>query len=108
MTPSASDIDAMTARGWTWNAEFRYFHAFGLRDDQDRPILSLRVWWRSGGGWVADYGVPDIDYGRFERHPSPLLAADEAEAWLRGVLEPFRFGWLAVGGVPLDLPPTPE
>ena len=106
MNPTASDLAAMTARGWTWDADFRDFSAFGQIDSQGCPILNLRVRCRGDGDWVAYYGVPGISYGRPDRHPSPLLAADEAEAWLRRVLEPFRLGWLAVA--PLDLPPTPS
>ena len=98
MTPSASDLAAMTARGWAWSAEHGYFHAFGLRDGQNCPILNLRVEDWDDGDWVACYGVPGIGYEGINHHPSPSLAADEAEAWLRGVLEPFRFGWLKVGG----------
>ena len=97
-SPTASDLAAMTARGWMWNAEHGEFLALGLLDRQSNPILNLRVrWWHSRGGWVAGYGLPSRDYSQIHHHPSPLLAADEAEAWLRGVLEPFRFGWLKVG-----------
>jgi hypothetical protein len=89
-------LDAMTARGWTWNEEYRQFFAFGARDQQNCPILNMRVSEWEQGVWMANYGVPGIGYGRFTRRSSPLDAAQEAEDWLREVLAPLHFPWLQI------------
>lgn len=95
-TPNAEHLEAMTARGWTWDPEYRSFLALGARDRQNCPMISMRVSLWDPGVWVANYGVPGIGYGTFKRHASPMEAAEEAEAWLHEVLTPFRFAWLRV------------
>jgi hypothetical protein len=99
-TPNAEHLEAMTARGWTWDPESRSFLALGARDRQDCPVIGTRVSLWDPGEWVANYGVPGIGYGTFKRHATPIEAAEEAEAWLREVLAPFRFAWLRVEAAP--------
>lgn len=97
--------DAMIARGWTWNEEIRCYTCMGAEDRQGCPILNMRVshWWPDRvepNEWVASYGVPGIGYGTYKRHATPMGAADEAEAWLRGVLAPMALPWLNIGAKP--------
>lgn len=92
--------DAMIARGWTWNEETRCYTCMGARDQQNCPILNMRVSLWDPGVWVANYGVPGIGYGTYKRHATPMGAADEAEAWLRSVLEPMALPWLNIGAKP--------
>ena len=95
MKPTPEQIAAMEARGWKPDE-----HGFGARAEvpntQDRYALNLRVWRWGPEGWVADYGWSGVSFSGYTKHPSPLEAADEAEAWLRGVLGGFRFPWLKV------------
>ena len=95
--PTNDEIETMAARGWTWDQEIRAFVALGARDSRGCPIVGLRVRWWGQADWVASYGVPGIDYSPYVKHATPMEAADEAEAWLRSVLLPFRFPWLGVG-----------
>lgn len=89
-------LNIMAARGWTWNEEIWQFVALGATDRQGCPILSLRVGGWDGSTWMANYGVPGIGYGCYVRRATPMEAADEAEAWLRGVLAPLTFPWLHI------------
>lgn len=93
-------LAAMSARGWTWNEEYRHFIAFGALDKQGCPILNLRVGEWNDGTWMAHYGVPGVGYERLIERATPMEAADDAEAWLRKVLAPFSFPWLSVQHVP--------
>ena len=99
-TPNAEHLESMAARGWTWDPESRSFRAIGARDRQASPMISMRVSLWESGAWVANYGVPGIGYGTFKRHATPIEAAEEAEAWLREVLTPFRFAWLRIEAEP--------
>jgi hypothetical protein len=92
--------EQMEARGWMWDDELRMFLALGARDRQDCPIINLRVDEWAPGVWMAHYGVPGIGYERFIGRPTPMAAADEAEAWLRNVLAPLRLPWLNVQVTP--------
>lgn len=86
----------MEARGWAWDDEMQSFVALGSRDWRDCPIITLRVsLWRPEV-WMAHYGVPGIGYETFKGQPTPMAAADEAEAWLREVLAPLRLPWLKI------------
>ncbi len=89
-------LEAMAARGWTWDEEYWQFIALGARDSAGCPMLNMRVSEWETGVWMAAYGVPGIGYGRFTRHSSPLDAAQEAEDWLREVLAPLHFPWLQI------------
>ena len=106
-TPNAEHLESMAARGWAWDPESRSFLAIGARDRQDCPILNLRVNEWEPRGWMAHYGVPGIGYGTFKRHATPMEAAEEAEAWLREVLTPFRFAWLRVEAAPFTIQESP-
>lgn len=97
MTPPTHDeIAALESRGWTFDPEYTEFAACGMADRQGNPILVCRLRQMGRGGWVASYGVTGCDYSPYTHRPDPLAAADDAEAWLRSVLAPFRFGWLRV------------
>lgn len=78
--PTTETIARMEARGWRWDAQHRRFAA------ADMLVFPC------GRGWL--WGR--IQYGISGSHPTPDLAADEAEAWLRGVLAELRFPWLRV------------
>lgn len=95
MSPTPEQIAAMEARGWTWSPEAGSFSARGPAFEESHEV-SLRVWWWSGRNWVADYGWTGYSFSGYRKHPDPLAAADEAEAWLRGALAGFRFPWLTV------------
>ena len=88
--------DQMAARGWEWDEEVRSFRAAGGQDRQGCPVINLRVSERDSSVWMAHYGTPGIGYESFKRQPTPMAAADEAEAWLREVLAPLRLPWLTV------------
>lgn len=97
MQPTAEQIAAMEERGWAWNAGNTAFVAVAVVGYDYR--IALRVWWwhDEEGGWVADYGWTGVSFASYStRFADPLAAADEAEAWLRGVLSGFRFPWLMV------------
>ena len=89
MTPTPEEIEAMAARGWTWIPEAQ---AFGLPEAKVvHAAVSLYA-----SCWRASYGTQGIGYGSRARHTSPLLAADEAEAWIRGELAKLEFPWLTI------------
>lgn len=93
MIPTPEQIAAMKARGWTYDANARAFGcAMNLEGDEN--VFILRVRRMSIGGWIAMYGVPGHSYSTFTAHPDPLLAADEAEGWLRAELSHLTFPWL--------------
>lgn len=88
--------EQMEARGWLWNEEWNSFRACGGEDSMGRPMLTMGVGAWGDGAWVAHYGMPGHGYDTLTRHPTPMAAADEAEAWLRKVLAPLRLPWLSV------------
>jgi len=95
MTATPEQIAALQARGWTHDAEYGDFAARAPVGCGDYA-LSLRVRLR-GEHWESDYGWTGVSFGNFRaKHPTPIEAADAAEAWLRGVLAGFRFPWLVV------------
>ena len=109
-TPTAEQIAAMEARGWTWepceglHVGGTFVAAAGkMLDGQAiirmRVVLYSRKWPEDAGRWGALYGTPGVGFDRLARWPTPELAADEAEAWLRDVLAQFRFPWLRLGAV---------
>ena len=101
MSPTPEQITAMDARGWTWEAWSRSFRPIGMGDV---PVVYLRVRENGDLGWIPSYGAGPIDYSPWEAHADPILAADEAETWLRSVLAPFRFPWLSVAATPKQEP----
>lgn len=106
--PTTETIARMEARGWRWEP-CADLHAGGsfvvsagtMRDGAGvlrmRVVLYSTQWPEDAGRWGALYGTPGVGFERLTRHPTPDLAADEAEAWLRGVLADLRFPWLRVG-----------
>ena len=94
--PTTEQIEAITARGWTW--EDGAFRVRGGEGRRGYPIVWLYVRPWADVEWVTGYGVPGIDYSRYNEHKTPMEAAVEAEAWLRDLLSSFRFPWLALGG----------
>jgi hypothetical protein len=93
VSPTPEQIAAMEARGWTWEHIGGGLHMFKARA---RPIcLVLSVWWDANTmrGWQWN---SSLAWALTPPKPDPLTAADEAEAWLRGVLSGLRFPWLTV------------
>lgn len=96
LTPTPEQIAAMEARGWAWDGR-----SFVANCGTQGPASKMRPLWvrvrpSSDLGWIATYGAAGYDWGDMDNHADPLLAADEAEAWLRSVLAGFRFPWLQV------------
>lgn len=89
MMPTPEEIEAMAARGWTWEPEVSGFAA-----PDNRAVYAFVGAY--GGTWVATYGTPGFGYGSRARHASPLLAADEAEAWICAELAKLKFPWLTI------------
>jgi len=89
MTPTPEEIEAMAARGWTWIPEARAFGAPETKTVYASVMSDV-------DSWRASYGTAGIGYGFRDRHASPLLAADEAETWIRGELGKLKFPWLVV------------
>ena len=83
MTPEV--IAAMLARGWTW-CDAGYFLSFDRT--KGRPPVSgiILPWDISGRMWCASYGTKGVGYDNMAPHPTPMAAADEAEAWFRHVV----------------------
>jgi hypothetical protein len=98
--PTPEQITAMEARGWTWLPERGRFRADSANASSGptRYVIGASVY-VFDGAWIASYGWTGVSFDGMDPHPSPLEAADEAEAWLRGVLGGFRFPWLAVSPV---------
>ena len=97
MSTPETHQEAMAERGWTWNEEIDCYACMGAEDRQGCSVLNMRVTRWEEGTWMAHYGVPGIGYGTCKRHATPMEAADEAEAWLRGVLAPMGLPWLRIG-----------
>ena len=86
----------MKRQGWTYDAGSNTYSARASASKDCTYALSIRVFRWSSGEWVADYGWSGVSFSAYNRHPTPELAADEAEAWLRGMLAGFSFPWLEV------------
>lgn len=89
MMPTPEEIEAMAARGWEWSPE-----AKGFGTPETKGIYGFVGLYAAT--WVASYGTPGFGYGSRARHTSPLLAAAEAEAWIRAELGKLKFPWLVV------------
>lgn len=97
MNPTPEQIEAMEARGWTWNGRAFVANCGTKGAASATHPLWARVRPYSDLGWIATYGAASHDWtGDMDRYADPLAAADEAEAWLRTVLAGFRFPWLTV------------
>ena len=94
MTPTPEQIAAMAERGWTH--EGVRFRASSSQADRNGDYFIRLCVYLYDGHWFASYGWTGVGFDGMDPHPDPLLAADEAEAWLRGVLAGLRFGWLEV------------
>lgn len=94
-SPAPEQIVTMEARGWTWDG--RRFRATGGKPGSSSGTTALWATVRAHGDeWVAIYGTATHDWSALDVvHTTPEAAADEAEAWLRGVLAGFRFPWLS-------------
>jgi len=97
MKPTPEQIAAMEARGWTWLPERGRFRADSANASSGPPYVIGASVYVFDGAWIASYGWTGVSFDNMDPHPTPLEAADEAEAWLRGVLAGFRFPWLVVG-----------
>lgn len=98
MQPTAEQIAAMEERGWAWDGR-RFAARAGVAGAHSLTFPLHATVRHHGDGWLAFYGAASHDWSSLEvSHPDPLAAADEAEAWLRGLLSQLRFPWLRVGG----------
>lgn len=90
--PTPEQIAAMEARGWAWNGR-RFRAESAPAGTSGHYVIGATVnhW---GDAWRAVYGWTGVGFDKLTPHDTPLLAADEAEAWLRGVLAGFKFPWL--------------
>lgn len=87
----------MTRQGWTYDAEYDEYSARGPAVPDGSHGISLLVRRHTHDRqWMADVGWTGCSFATFQRYPTPELAADEAEAWLRGMLSQFAFPWLEV------------
>ncbi len=95
MKPTPEQIAAMEARGWTWQEHPSAPDVTMFRASAPGLGLMLSVWWdvNTGSGWHWTTNAAIVPN---KGKPFPIETADEAEAWLRGVLGGFRFPWLAV------------
>lgn len=86
----------MTRPGWTYDAESECYSARASASKDCTYALSISVFRWNSGEWVANYGWSGVSFSAYNKHPTPEAAADEAEAWLRGMLAQFDFPWLEV------------
>lgn len=94
--PTTEQIVTMKARGWAWDGR-RFRVESGSKGSASGTCPLWATVRRYDIGWIATYGATSHDWsGDMDGHPTPLLAADEAEAWLRVVLAGFAFPWLKV------------
>jgi hypothetical protein len=88
MTPEV--IAAMAARGWTHDPKYNDFRCGGgtVEAIRDAPTPAIYGWIYPTANklWMADYGTRGHGWGTMKRHPDPMAAADEAEAWFRHVV----------------------
>lgn len=87
MSPTPEQIAALTARGWTWDADGRFFRMYAVAHAdatgwEHRLFLTVRS---TASDWIADYGWTGTSFG-WAHSLDPVLAADECERWLVALL----------------------